>query len=662
MTVDFKNPQLELLAPVGRWDVLEAVIAAGADAVYLGGKKFNMRMFRDDYNFTNESLTEAIAYAHARNVKVYVTVNNLHSDQELAEQQEYLGFLEQVQPDALIVQDLGLIKLINELGLTVPLHASVMLNSHNLPMLKFLKEHGVTRVVLNRELPFAEIAKLRDESGLEIEYFIHGDMCIAQSGQCYASGLLLGQSSNRGRCMKPCRWAYDFIDARTGEVLPTKAPGPYFLAIGDMYVLNHIPELVHSGICSFKIEGRMREADYLAEIVSIYRQALDAYLREPFAYRLNPHWQQRMRQIRVRDFTTCYALKHPGPGGIGYTGEREPQFFSTGVKELTLDERLLAKDPFAKLVQDDQLAAKPVISVRIGDLASLEAALAAGADRIYFGGESAVDRDFIWSKQNIISALELLSEARVPGVIVTPRITMAREIAELRAMFEWLEGLAGPKPAGVMVSNVGTLHLAKELTQLPIYGDYSLNVFNLKAVELLQAAGVVQVTAQIESSFAQIKELAAAAPLPIEILAHGRLSAMVMEHCLPAALLEGKTKQDICSAFCRERRYALKDIRDGVREVVVDQYCRNHLLLANDLCLLPFLESVAKLPVAGIRLELHFIDSAEVGPIVSAYRQVLDAVYSGRSAEYSELIRDFVRRSPRPLGLGAYPRGVVGLR
>jgi len=662
VAINLKSSELELLAPVGRWDVLEAVIAAGADAVYLGGKKFNMRMFRDDYNFTNESLTEAIAYAHARNVKVYVTVNNLHSDQELQEQQEYLEFLEEAQPDSLIVQDLGLIKLANQIGLTVPLHASVMLNSHSLPMLNFLKEHGVTRVVLNREIPFSEIAKLRDESGLEIEYFIHGDMCIAQSGQCYASGLLLGQSSNRGRCMKPCRWAYEFIDARTAEVLQTKADGPYFLALGDMYVLNHIPELVHSGICSFKIEGRMREAEFLAEIVSVYRQALDSYLREPFAYRLDCELQERMNKIQVRDFTTCYALKHPGPVGIGYTGAKEPQFFSTGVKELTIDERLLTKDPFAKQVQDDELAAKPVLSVRVSDLEALESAIAAGADRVYFGGESPVDLDFAWSKKNMTTALQLLAQAKVPGIVVTPRITMSREIAELQVLLEWLEGLGELRPAGVMVSNVGTLQLTKQLTQLPIYGDYSLNAFNQKALELLKEAGVVQVTAQIESSFAQLKELAADSELPIEVLAHGRLTTMVMEHCLPAALLEGLTKQDICSTLCRQRRYALKDIRGGRREVVIDQYCRNHFLLANDLCVLPFLESFAKLKVASLRLELHFTDSAEVGPIVSAYRRVLDAVYSGTMAEQSELIRDFVRQAPRPLGLGAYPRGVVGLR
>lgn len=661
MALHLEDMELELLAPVGRWDVLETVIAAGADAVYLGGKKFNMRMFRDDYNFSNESLREAVQYAHDRNVKVYITLNNLQSDAELKEQREYLEFLEEIQPDSLIVQDLGIIQYVRELGLTIPIHASVMLNTHSLEALNFLKRHGVTRVVLNREIPFAEVRELRDRSGLELEYFIHGDMCIAQSGQCYASGLLFGQSSNRGRCMKPCRWAYEFIDSATGEVLSTQVDGPYFLALGDMYMLNHIPELVQSGICSFKIEGRMREAEYLQMIVSTYRQAIDAYLVDPTAYRPDPAHQRQMQEERVRDYTTCYALKHPGPQGIGYTGEREPQFFSTGVRELTLDDRLMSKNPFASQVEGSVLQPKPLLTVRVGDLESLEAAVVAGADRIYFGGEVPVDHQFDWSRANILKALEFLNQAQKPGLLATPRITMARELAEYRLLFRWLEGLT-TKPAGLLVSNLGALELAKEESTLPLYGDYSLNAFNTKAIELLRQEGLVQVTAHVESSFSQVKEVVETASLPVEAIVHGSLTAMVMEHCLPAALLEGCTQQDICSAACRNRRYALKDIRGQRREIIIDQYCRNHLLLANELCLLPFLDSFCRVGLAGLRLEMQFLNAQQVAEVVQGYRRALDAIYAGDNQRVSELARDFSQKSKRPLGLGAYPRGITGLR
>ncbi|MBO8125629.1 MAG: U32 family peptidase [Firmicutes bacterium] len=662
MTLHLEDLELELLAPVGRWDVLEAVIAAGADAVYLGGKKFNMRMFRDDYNFTDESLKEAIEYAHSRGVKVYVTMNNLQSDEELAELKDYLLYLNEIGPDSLIIQDLGVLKLARDLGLTVPLHASVMMNTHNLETLQFLKKYGVTRVVLNREIPFAEIRRLRDESGLEMEYFIHGDMCIAQSGQCYASGLLFGQSSNRGRCMKPCRWAYEFVDARSGEVLETKADGPYFLALGDMYVLDHIPELVQSGVCSFKIEGRMREAEYLALIVSAYRQAIDAYLEDPTGYKWDKSLKERIYQNRVRDLTNCYALKHPGPKGIGYTGEREPQFFSTGVREMELTERLVQKDPFAKQVAEEGLQPKPALAVKVGDLEALKLAAEAGADRIYFGGEVPVDKDFTWSRGNIQKALEFLAERGIPGVISTPRITMSREMAEYRMLFRWLESL-DTKPAGVMVANPGLLQLAKAETTLPLYGDYSLNIFNSKAAELLKEEGLVQVTAEPESSFARVKQLAADSSLPVEALVHGSLTAMVLEHCLPAALLEGGTRQDICSGPCRSRRFALKDIRGGIREIVIDQYCRNHILLANELCTLPFLASFSKLGLAGFRLELPFSTPKVVSKVVKAYRQALDLLYSGESAEVlKEQAKEFVGSYHKPLGLGAYPRGITGLR
>ena len=214
--------RVELLAPVGKWDVLEAVIAAGADAVYLGGKKYNMRLHRKDFNFTDEELRSVVGYAHERSVKVYVTVNNLLTNAEIDDLGGYLQFLEEIATDGIIAQDLGVVQLARELGLRVPLHASVMMNAHNLEGLQLLKDLGIRRVILGREVTLADIKLWHSQTDLELEYFAHGDMCFSQSSQCYLCGMLFGESSNRGRCLKPCRWPFELIDRETGSVL---APG-----------------------------------------------------------------------------------------------------------------------------------------------------------------------------------------------------------------------------------------------------------------------------------------------------------------------------------------------------------------------------------------------------------------------------------------------------
>lgn len=209
---------VELLAPAGSWEALEAACENGADAVYLGGKRFNMRMHRKEANFDDDALRRAVAFAHAHGAKLYVTVNNLLSDAELPELRDYLGFLQEIGPDALIVQDLAVLQLARETGFRVPLHASVMMNVHNEHAVRKLQSYGVSRVVLSREMTLAQLALLKERTGVEMEYFMHGDMCIAESGQCYHSGVLFGQSSNRGRCLKPCRWPYALVDEATGEI------------------------------------------------------------------------------------------------------------------------------------------------------------------------------------------------------------------------------------------------------------------------------------------------------------------------------------------------------------------------------------------------------------------------------------------------------------
>ncbi|MDI3281426.1 MAG: U32 family peptidase, partial [Bacillota bacterium] len=630
-----------------------------ADAGYLGGKNYNMRLHNPDYNFTRPELAAAVKYAHERGAKIYVTVNNLQGDSELSGVAEYLKFLEQIRPDALIVQDLGVIRLARRMGLSLPLHSSVMMNVHNVPMGKVLKELGVSRVILSREFPLSAVRPFREATGLECEYFIHGDMCIAQSGQCYASGLLFGESSNRGRCLKPCRWVYQLVDEQSGRPVRTAVDGPYLLAIKDMFMLPYIPELIESGIVSFKIEGRMRTAQFLANIVGAYRRAIDDYLADPLGYRPRLEDEELLYNQRARDFSPCYAFKHPGAEGVGYTGVREPRFFSTGCREKTLEEEDLRQNPL--VVPEGQPAPtnRPRLSVRVGSLEALRGALRGGADLIYVGGEVSVGRGQVWGEREIRLAVELARGTGARVVALTPRITMERrELAEVEYLYRqaarW--GLDG-----VGAGNLGTLRLARELTPLPVYAEYSLNAFNRLALEVLAEEGAAQATAQPEASFAQLAAWAADPPLPLEAIVHGTQTAMVLEHCLPAALLSRQTKQDLCTRPCRLHRYALMDTHRQLRRIEIDQYCRNHILLANDLCALPYLSSFLRLGLASLRLELQYYPDQWVEPITSLYRQNIDR-YWADPKRYRFSISDWEALralGARRYGLGAYVRGVI---
>lgn len=605
---------VELLAPVGSPEVLTAAVEAGADAVYLGGKRFNMRLHRSDTNFDDAGLAKAISYAHENDVRLYITVNNLISEKELPQLKEYLMLLNELQPDALIVQDLSVLALAKEIGLTVPLHASVMMNTHNEHAVRTLQEHGITRVVTNREMSLAQLSLLRERTGIEVEYFVHGDMCISHSGQCFHSGLIFGQSSNRGRCLKPCRWPYELIDAKTGSVLGDSS-SPYKLALKDMCMYRHLPELIQAGVCSFKIEGRMRTADFVKRIVSVYRRAIDRYIADPTAYYYDPADWQDLFENRSRDFSTCYALGKAGADAIGYSGEREPRFFSQAVRETGLPEKTLP-------VATESAVEKPLLAVRVGDLDGLKEACRNGANIVYFGGDSFKPRK-PWTLGQIKAAIETAASFGSKAIVMTPRVTMERECNELKPFLLELDKL---KPAGVMAANLGVLRLAQQLTELPIYTDYTFNIFNSATADWLSANSAVQGAISLEATQEQICVLAKNSTLPLELIVHGPLEAMVMDHCIPSAVL-GLSALNGNDSMLENTSFALLDTAGQRHPLLIDQYGRNHLFLAKDLCLLPMLSSFA--PLNRYRLECQHYDAPTTGTVTALYRQELDAIASG---------------------------------
>lgn len=650
-------PRVELLAPVGKWDVLETVIAAGADAVYLGGKKYNMRLHRKDFNFSREDLREAVEYAHARQVKVYVTVNNMFTNSEMAELPDYLLYLQEISADALIVQDLGIIRLAKKLGITVPIHASVMMNAHNREGLEFLLELGVTRAILSRELTLAEIRLLHEQVPIELEYFTHGDMCFSHGSQCYHSGMLFGESSNRGRCLKPCRWPYELVDREQGTVLPVQVPGHYFLAVKDMCLLPFLPEVIEAGICSLKIEGRMRSAEYLGPLVAFYRRALDRYYADPPGYSFDWEEFEELMAMRVRDLHPLYAFGNPGSTSVGYTGEREPRFFSRAVPEPVIEAKDLTDNPLTVPVQQEGKLEKPLLAVKAGSMAAALAALESGADIIYTSGESFRCQGKPWNTDDY---RELVSRGRDKGclmVIGTPRITMPGNMNNISLLLERIQELGAD---GILATNLGTIYTAYQKTRLPLYADYSCNIANRLAAELLRNYRVVRFTASLELCYEEMLAMLEGFPYPLEAVIHGTLPTMVSDHCLPAALLEGSTKYQICSGKCRNARYGLRDSAGLVHPVEIDHRCRNHIFLANELALLPYLRSFYGAGFKSLRLEIPTYTPEETGAVTRLYRNALDRLWEDpdRFACSEDEWNELLKARKTNFGTGPYTRGI----
>lgn len=601
------TPTVELLAPAGKWDVLEAVIANGADAVYLGGKKLNMRMLRPEFNFSDQELIDAAAFAHERGKKLYITVNNLYYTEELPELAAYLEFLHRIKVDALIVQDMAVPYLCRQLGLDIPLHVSVQANTNSVEGIKALQRMGVSRVITSRDLSLEEVYQLRQATGVEIECFIHGDMCVAHTGLCYTSSLVFGQSSNRGRCLKPCRWPYELVDAN-GRPLALEEQR-YLLAPKDLCLYPFIPELIAAGVCSFKIEGRMREGSFLGPIVRAYRQAIDRYLADPAGYQMDQAAWRQMVDNRVRDFYTGSTFKNLGASGFGYTGEREPQFPTRAIPHPQVTPADV-KPPVAP----ERNMAQPELAVRVGTVEAAVQAAEAGASVIYIGGEGPTG----WTLSQLREAIAAGHRQGSRVVAATPVITTRREMREVAVQLDRLVELGAD---GVMVGNWGTLYLTSQTAGLPIYADYTLNVANTATLEMLNKEWLVErVTASLELNAEQVAAMAGGYPL--ELVVHGRLPGMVMNYCPTGALLAKATRQDYCARPC-QAGYSLRDNCGQDYRLMADQYCRTHVLMPYDLCLLPFQAEWGRLGLASVRIEGQYYEARTVARLVRIYRQCL---------------------------------------
>ena len=305
----------ELLIPAGSLDVLKTAVIYGADAVYLGGEAFGLRAKAK--NFTNEEIKEGIAFAHERGVKVYITANILAHNDDLAGVEQYYEQLKDIRPDALIISDPGVFAIAKRVLPDMELHVSTQANNTNYGTYLFWHQLGAKRVVSARELSLQEIREIRAHipEDMQIESFIHGAMCISYSGRCLLSNFLVGRDANQGACTHPCRWKYSVVEeTRPGEYMPVyeNERGTYFFISKDLCMIEHIPELVDAGIDSFKIEGRMKTALYVATVARTYRKAIDDYKKDPELYRKNMEWyKEEIGKCTYREFTTGFYFGKP---------------------------------------------------------------------------------------------------------------------------------------------------------------------------------------------------------------------------------------------------------------------------------------------------------------------------------------------------------------
>ena len=306
--------KIELLAPAGDLEKLKTALIYGADAVYFGGEMFSLRSAAGNLNI--DEIKEGVEFAHNLGKRAYLTTNIFAHNEDVKPFMEYLEKIKEIPIDAFIVSDPGVLSMIKSVIPNAEIHLSTQANMTNYMTAKFWQSQGVSRIVLARELSFDEIRKIYDEIGsqMEIEAFIHGAMCISYSGRCLLSNFMIERDANRGECAHPCRWKYQLVEEkRPGAYYPIEEDerGTYIMNSKDLCMIEHIPEIIKSGITSLKIEGRMKSMFYVATVVRAYRKAIDSYLADPDNYKFDNTWLEELNKASNREFTTGFYFDKP---------------------------------------------------------------------------------------------------------------------------------------------------------------------------------------------------------------------------------------------------------------------------------------------------------------------------------------------------------------
>lgn len=609
----FNGKKIELLAPAGTMETFKSMVKANCDAIYFGGKNFNMRMIRKGFNFSNEEIHEAVNIAHEVDKKVYVTVNNLLNDYEINEATEYLHFLQSSQVDGIIVQDLGILQICKEHHLNkLEIHSSVMMNVHNVEFVKALKAFGVSRVVLSREMDLKTAKNLQKQTGIETEYFVHGDMCTVNGANCYYSSVIWGNSSNRGRCFKPCRWPYGV--KKDGFVFPTEYP----LAAKDMYLYEHIPELIEACVTSFKIEGRMRDTDFVVNLVNTYGEAIDRYIEDPLAFDRKKHASE-LFESRKRDFTTAYAFSKPGLDFINTRYEGTGKFYSTGKVFSTPTEEPELTASVIDTIQTElskyssQSISRHNLSVKVNNYIQAKLCIELGVNRVYLPSEVLLPDRFLTLEQ-----LRHLASIKHPTELYLDLPQMMDEL-----QFDRIDHYLTKHGAlfdGLLVSNLGAVK--RYVHQYKIVTDYNVNIYNHKAMEFYQNLGVSEYTLSIETKVDELARLVMLSEKPLELIVHGPLRVMYLDHNLYENTKAFEPIEPGDNQYVDNSVLVLMTDK-GENPVYIDQNLKNHLFTSKELCLLPFLDHLNFDKPLGFRIEGQTYSPEELKNIIEVYQTAL---------------------------------------
>lgn len=609
----FNNKKVELLAPAGTMETFRNMAKSNCDAIYLGGKSLNMRMIRKGFNLSDEEVAEAVNIAHENDKKLYITVNNMLNEYEIKEAAEYLQFLNDIKVDGIIVQDMSVLQLCKEQNLSsFEIHSSVMMNVHNIETVKTLKSLGVTRVVLSREMDLETAKNLQNVTGIETEYFMHGDMCTVNGANCYYSSLLWGNSSNRGRCFKPCRWAYQI--KKDGNLYPTAYP----LAAKDMYMYEHIPELIEACVTSFKIEGRMRETDFIVDLVNTYGEAIDRYIEDPLSFDRKKHAQE-LFENRKRDFTTAYAFGNPGLDFINTRYEGTGKFYSTGKvfsvpsEEPEITQAVLDTAIAELSITQSGITQNNKLSVKVNNYEQAKLCIENKLDRIYLASDALMPDRFITIEQlNHLISIKGNTEIF---------LALPQMMDELQFdIIDHYLNKHGHLFDGLLATNLGAIK--KYSNKYKLVTDYNLNIYNHKAVEFYKDFGAHQFTASIESKINELSKFLASAKEPIELIVHGPVRVMYLDLNLadnlkilqPSEVQNNKYVDNSVLVMVHDK---------GENPVYIDSQNKNHLFTNKELCMLPLLEQLNSSQALGYRIEGQTYSIDELGYIIKTYQKAI---------------------------------------
>lgn len=379
----------ELLAPAGNMEKGRMALLYGADAIYLGGKMFGLRAFAN--NFELDEIAEMTAYAHSLGKKVYVTVNIFAHNDDIAKLPDYLRGLEQAKVDALLISDIGVWATARQVVPQLALHVSTQANTTNFAAVQAWEQLGAERVVLARELSLDEIKEISAKTSVELEAFVHGAMCISYSGRCLLSSYLTGRDGNRGACTQACRWEYDMYKLgegkRPGEYfdLEEDERGTYVMNSKDLCLIEYLPQLMDAGVCSLKIEGRMKSVHYVATVVSVYRRAIDACWQDREHYSVPGAWITELDKVSHRQYTTGFAVSKPDHNAQVYTSSKYEQThdfvgivtgYDAARKRVYFEQRnnVKAGEPLELLQPDGQLLPFVLTKMQDADGAAIDCA------------------------------------------------------------------------------------------------------------------------------------------------------------------------------------------------------------------------------------------------------------------------------------------------